>query len=194
MLQLLAPICLLQTLSAVPEAWLRRSFGFKWLAARTVVASIFGGVVSVGLALYGFGIYAMVGQRLIIAFVLLIMVWWNSPWRPKFHWSTADALSLARVGSDVSMVAFLQIANVRIIDVAVGYLFGPQILGQLRIAWKLFDFVMAVAVQPVVNVSLSALSRLQNNGAAIASATIRLIERVGNRALPDLLRHRRRRS
>ena len=183
-LQLLAPICLLQTLSAVPEAWLRRSFGFKWLAARTVAASILGGVVSVGLALYGFGIYAMVGQKLVIAFVLLIMVWWNSPWRPKFQWSTADALSLARVGSDLSMVGFLQIANVRIIDVAVGYLFGPYILGQLRIAWKLFDFVMAVAVQPVVNVSLSALSRLQNNGAALSSATIRLMSVSGTALYP----------
>ena len=183
-LQLLAPVCLLQTLSAVHEAWLRRTFGFKWLAARTVVASILGGIVSVGMALYGFGIYAMVGQRLIIALVLTAMVWWSSPWRPKLRWSTADALSLARVGSDVSMVAVLQVANVRIIDVAVGYLFGPQILGQLRIAWRLFDFVIAVAVQPVVNVSLSALSRLQGNNAAMASATIRLIGVSGTALYP----------
>jgi O-antigen/teichoic acid export membrane protein len=174
-LQLLAPVCLLQTLSAVPEAWLRRSFGFKWLAARTVVASILGGVVSVGMALYGFGIYAMVGQRLVIALVLTLMVWWNSPWRPRLLWSLADALALARVGGDLGVVSVLQIANVRIIDVAVGYLFGPSVLGQLRIAWKIFDFVMAVAVQPIVNVSLSALSRLQGNSPAMASATIRLI-------------------
>jgi PST family polysaccharide transporter len=183
-LQLLAPVCLLQTLSAVHEAWLRRTFGFKWLAARTVLASIFGGIVSVGMALYGFGLYAIVGQRLIIAFVLTAMVWWSSPWRPKWRWSTADARSLARVGTDISLVTFLQIANVRIIDVAVGYLFGPQILGQLRIAWRLFDFVMAVAVQPVVNVSLSALSRMQGNGAAMASATIRLIGVSGTALFP----------
>lgn len=174
-LQMLAPICLIQSLSAVHEAWLRRSFGFKWLAARTVAASTFGGIMSVGLALYGFGIYAMVGQRLIIALVLTGMVWWSSPWRPKLRWVKADALALARVGSDISLVAFLQIANVRIVDVVVGYLFGPQILGQLRIAWKVFDFVIAVAVQPIVNVSLSALSRLQHNNAAMASATVRLI-------------------
>ncbi len=183
-LQLLAPVCLQQTLSAVPEAWLRRSFGFKWLAARTVAASVIGGVVSVGMALYGFGIYAMVGQRLVIALVLLVMVWWNSPWRPRWLWSTSDALSLARVGSDISLVAFLQIANVRIIDVAVGYLFGPSVLGQLRIAWKLFDFVIAVAVQPIVNVSLSALSRLQNSHAAMASATVRLISVSGAALYP----------
>ena len=183
-LHLLAPICMLQTLSAVPEAWLRRSFGFKWLAARTVMASIFGGVVSVGLALYGFGIYAMVGQRLIIAFVLAIMVWWNSGWRPKRLWSTPEALALARVGTDISVVAFLQVANVRIIDVVVGYLFGPQVLGQLRIAWKLFDFVIAVAVQPLVSVSLTALSRLQNNVAAMGSATVRLISVSGTALYP----------
>jgi O-antigen/teichoic acid export membrane protein len=183
-LQLLAPVCLLQTLSAVHEAWLRRTFGFKWLAARTVLASILGGIVSVGMALQGFGIYAMVGQRLIIALVLTVMVWWSSQWRPKWRWATADALSLARVGTDISLVTFLQIANVRIIDVAVGYLFGPQILGQLRIAWRLFDFVMAVAVQPVVNVSLSALSRMQGNGAAMASATIRLMSVSGTALFP----------
>jgi PST family polysaccharide transporter len=183
-LQLLAPICMLQTLSAVPEAWLRRSFGFKWLAARTVMASIFGGVVSVGLALQGFGIYAMVGQRLIIAFILAVMVWWSSGWRPKRLWSTPEALALARVGADISVVAFLQVANVRIIDVVVGYLFGPQVLGQLRIAWKLFDFVIAVAVQPIVNVSLTALSRLQTNAAAMGSATVRLISVSGTALYP----------
>ena len=174
-LQLLSPICMLQSLSAVHEAWLRRSFGFKWLAARMVAASILGGVVSVGMALQGFGIYAMVGQRLIIALVLVAMVWWSSPWRPKLRWATRDALALARVGGDISLVAFLQISNVRIVDVVVGYLFGPQVLGQLRIAWKLFDFVIAIAVQPIVNVSLSALSRLQNSHVAMASATVRLI-------------------
>lgn len=183
-LQLLSPICLLQTLSAVHEAWLRRSFGFKWLAARMVTASILGGIASVGMALYGFGIYAMVGQRLLIAFVLAVMVWRSLPWRPKWRWATADALSLARVGTDVSLVTFLQIANVRIIDVAVGYLFGPHVLGQLRIAWKLFDFVMAIAVQPVVNVSLTALSRLQHNTAAMASATVRLIGVSGTALYP----------
>lgn len=183
-LQLLAPVCLLQTLSAVHEAWLRRAFGFKWLAARTVAASILGGIVSVGMALYGFGIYAIVGQRLIIAFVLMVMVWWSSAWRPRWRWATADALSLARIGTDLSLVTFLQVANVRIIDVAVGYLFGPNALGQLRIAWRLFDFVMAVAVQPVVNVSLSALSRLQGNNAAMASATLRLIGVSGTALFP----------
>jgi O-antigen/teichoic acid export membrane protein len=183
-LRLLAPICLLQTLSAVPEAWLRRSFGFKWLAARTVAASTLGGVVSVGMALYGFGIYAMVAQRLVVALVLLAMVWWNSSWRPKWRWSTPDAVSLARVGLDLSMVGFLQMANVRVIDVAIGYLFGPQVLGQLRIAWRLFDFIMAVAVQPIVNVSLSALSRLQNNPAALSSATIRLMSVSGTALYP----------
>jgi O-antigen/teichoic acid export membrane protein len=174
-LQLLSPVCMLQSLSAVHEAWLRRSFGFKWLAARMVVASIFGGIVSVGLALQGFGIYAMVGQRLIIAFVLVLMVWWSSAWRPKLRWVTAEAIALARVGGDISLVAFLQVANVRVVDVVVGYLFGPQILGQLRIAWKLFDFVIAIAVQPIVNVSLPALSRLQSNHKAMANATVRLI-------------------
>ena len=185
LLQLLAPICLLQTLSAVPEAWLRRSFGFKWLAARTVCRF---DILAASFP-WAWRFTASASTRWSAKswsshFVLLIMVWWNSPWRPKFQWSTADALSLARVGSDLSMVGFLQIANVRIIDVAVGYLFGPYILGQLRIAWKLFDFVMAVAVQPVVNVSLSALSRLQNNGAALSSATIRLMSVSGTALYP----------
>ncbi len=103
------------------------------------------------------------------------MVWWSSAWRPKLRWVTAEAIALARVGGDISLVAFLQVANVRIVDVVVGYLFGPQILGQLRIAWKLFDFVIAIAVQPIVNVSLPALSRLQSNHKAMASATVRLI-------------------
>jgi PST family polysaccharide transporter len=54
----------------------------------------------------------------------------------------------------------------------------------LRIAWKLFDFVMAIAVQPVVNVSLAALSRLQHNTAAMASATVRLISVSGTALYP----------
>ena len=178
-LRLLAPVCLFQTLSAVHEARLRRSFGFKWLAARMVIASMIGGVASIVLAFQGFGVYAMVGQRLIIAVILCAMVWWSSGWRPKFLWDTKEALQLARFGSDLSIVAFLQTVNVRIIDVMVGYFFGPQVLGQLRIAWKLFDFIAAVAIQPVVNVALPALSRLQASRDAMGSATVRLMSVSG---------------
>ncbi|HEV7707267.1 MAG TPA: oligosaccharide flippase family protein, partial [Asanoa sp.] len=65
----LSPLVLMQALTIVPEAVLRRDLQFRSVALRTLSASVVSGVVGVVLALMGAGVWALVAQSLVNAFV-----------------------------------------------------------------------------------------------------------------------------
>jgi len=76
---------LASALSATQEAVLQRRLNFKGLAMRSLVASLAGGVVGVGMAVSGFGLWSLVGQNLCAGLVGVVVLWRASEWRPGFN-------------------------------------------------------------------------------------------------------------
>ncbi len=64
LLRWLSPTLLLVALSAVPVAILRRKLQFRLLAVRTTLGVIAGGAVGITMAVMGYGVWSLVGQRL----------------------------------------------------------------------------------------------------------------------------------
>lgn len=175
-LQLLAPICFLQCLGGVHEAWLRRDFGYKALAARTFGASLAGSLAAAALAGLGFGIYALVAQRLVLVLAMTAMVWASYRWLPALHFSFGEAKRLLRTGLDIMAATVMNMIGPRVVDAVVGLFLGVELLGQLRIAWRIVDFVNQLTFQPVLAVALSSLSRLQDDRAAVRRAFLRFVQ------------------
>lgn len=175
-LYLLAPVCFLQCLGGVHEAWLRRSFGYRALATRTFVAALAGSVVAAALATYGFGLYALAAQRLVVVAVLTALVFVSYRWVPGLHFQRGEARKLLRTGFDVTTATVMNMIGPRIVDGIVGLFLGVVLLGQLRIAWRIVDFINQLTFQPVVSVALSSLSRLQADRDAVRRAFLRFVQ------------------
>jgi PST family polysaccharide transporter len=62
---LLAPICLLYAAGAVYEGILRHAFQFKQLALRNTTSTVVSGLIALAMALTGWGVWALVAQRLV---------------------------------------------------------------------------------------------------------------------------------
>ena len=62
-LRALSLMLLVRALGATHEALIIRTFGFKALALRTLIASLVGGAVGIAMALSGFGVWSLVGER-----------------------------------------------------------------------------------------------------------------------------------
>ena len=183
-LRLLAPVCLLQCLGGVHEAWLRRSFGYRALAGRTFGAALAGSLAAAALAALGYGIYALVAQRLATVFVMTALVWFSYRWLPGFHFRFDEARRLLRTGFEIMAATVMNMIGPRIVDAVVGLFLGVELLGQLRIAWRIVDFVNQLTFQPVVSVALSSLSRLQADRAAVRRAFLRFVQISGLATIP----------
>ena len=181
---LLAPLCTLQAWNAIPEALLKRRFDYRSLAARTWLATLAGGIVGVFLAVNGFGVYALVGQRVANALVQTLTIWAMLKWHPRMEFSRDDARELLRVGFGVMLANSTNVVNKRVVDGIVGSVLGVTELGHFYLGWRFFDFIVQFAVTPVTSVALSMFSTVQHNREMIIRIYLRLSQFVALASLP----------
>jgi PST family polysaccharide transporter len=168
--RVLSILLLIQGLTVVQQALLQRRMQFKRLALRSNVAAMVGGVTGIALAATGFGVWALVTQELVIAFVSLALLWSLSGWVPGFRFSRQHARHLL----GFSVYAFLgnlgSFVNRRSDTLLIGVFLGSTVVGLYRLADRLVEAIVSATTRPVQSVSLSHFSRLQGDQAALQQA------------------------
>jgi O-antigen/teichoic acid export membrane protein len=187
MLLIMAGVPLLHNLGQVHEAHLRSAFSYRSLAARNFLAAILGGAASVAAAAAGLGVSALIIQKLVFTAVYTLSVWIALPWRPRLQFSRPDAARLSKVGFDVVTANLINMLNPRIVDLFVGYFLGVVALGYLRIAWRLFDFIIQLVIQPISNVAISSFTQLRNDRERIAQSFLRYLQFLALVAFPAFI-------
>lgn len=157
----------------VHEAKLRREFGYKVLALRTVVASIVGGAVGIALAVLGFGVWALVANRVLVAVLQTMVVVRAAPWTPRAVFSKAECTRLLSFGADMMGVRLLTQVGSKAAELVIGLILGPAALGLYSVASRALNLLFQVAISPIQTTALSAFSRLKDER-AIGGAYLRL--------------------
>jgi PST family polysaccharide transporter len=171
-LRALAPMVIIEAASAIPTAVLRRRMEFRGLAVRGLVSVAIGGLVGVGLAIAGYGVWALVGQTLSASASYGIMLWLARPWTPRFGPMRAEIREMQATALK-SMGGFFGYFFSRRTDALVmGVLFGPIAVGLYRLATKITEMVTDLASTALNQVSLPDL-------AALHGQPQKFIERLG---------------
>ncbi|WP_422773451.1 lipopolysaccharide biosynthesis protein [Plantactinospora sp. WMMC1484] len=165
----LSPLVLLQGLSIVPEAVLRRELRFRAVAIRTLLASLLSGVVGVVLALVGAGLWALVAQQLVNAVVGLVVLWVVCPWRPSRRPRLAGIRELLVFSAHSANAGLALMLSSKADVIFTGLFFGPVATGIYRLAARLPDMLVDVTVRSLQQVALPSLSRLQRDRTALAA-------------------------
>lgn len=186
-IRLLAPVCVLFAIGAVYEAKLRRDYAFKQLAFRNVTATIVSGTVALVMALSGFGVYALIAQRLVSTAWNLAAMVIASKWLPKLDVDFRDMVAQLKQGAAIALSSILGAGNQRLIDLIVGYFLGATQLGYLRIAWRILDLLTELAVRPISNVTLTMLANARQRGESINDTYINIIRYGSAFILPVFL-------
>lgn len=164
---LLCPVIILQSFEIIPETLLRKNFSYKWLAIRGNLSATIGGLIAVGLAIEGFGVYALVVQRLASSLVMTIAV--NIAMRNKnkvfsaAHFRPALLKIIASTGFHLVSAPLAVLVGPRLSDTLVAVFYGPASLGHLRITRRVFDMIAQVTISPISNVSQAAFSAISSD-------------------------------
>jgi len=175
-LQMMTPIFLLAALTDVQNNLLGRRMNFKSLALRTLVSSAVGGVVGIGMAVAGFGVWSFVGQQVATWVINLAILWTASEWRPRFFFSQTKAGQLLRFGSNLLWVDLVGLASRRVDQLFVGRFFGASALGFYAVGSRVSSLVGEVMIRSLSRVSVSGLSRLQHDAARFTQALYAIFE------------------
>jgi O-antigen/teichoic acid export membrane protein len=153
---------ILGALSSTQIAILQRELAFKSLAARSLVATIVGGIVGVSMAVAGFGVWSLVGQNLARALAAAIVLWRASDWRPGFRLSKNHFKELFVFGVSIVGNKILVFFNRRTDDFLIGYFLGATMLGYYTIGYRLLLVMIRLVTGITNSVAFPTFSRIQH--------------------------------
>lgn len=164
-----APMVALNVVKQVPFSVLTRDLAF---ARRFIpdLSAIVGGLVSIGLAFSGAGIWSLVigdAVRTVLSFVLCFIV---LPRRFAFAWHSDIAARMWRYGRGILATQAFDFGLQNIDYVLVGRLLGPVALGYYSLAFRIAILPFLTFTYVIAGVQIPYFARLASNGDRVTKA------------------------
>lgn len=115
---------------------LMKQMTVKMIAVSNVIGLVVSGMVGVGLALAGWGAWAIVWQSIVLAGVKSGVLWFSSSWAPRFTFSWKSLRSIFSVGAGVMASSFLNTIFTNIYSFIIGAHYNLVQLGNYSQADK----------------------------------------------------------
>jgi PST family polysaccharide transporter len=153
----------LQAVGAVPLGLLTRELRFGATARRSLLMIACGGAAGVGMAMAGYGAWALVGQHVTGAAVGSVVLLAATGWRPGLrarwrHVRAARSFIVSAVGNRL-----LMFADERGPQLIIGYLLGPTATGLYNMAIRLVEVMTRLFVVPINQIVMPAFARAQGD-------------------------------
>ncbi|MFZ4612528.1 MAG: lipopolysaccharide biosynthesis protein [Bacteroidia bacterium] len=146
------------------RARLRRDLNFAIITKTTLAGVIVGGLLSIYLALNGFGIWSLVFQYLSSAFVSnLLLYYYLRGVKTSFSFSLKSLKELWNYGFKMFITNMIEVVVGNIDSLTIGKLFAPSVLGVYYRAKSLNTFVVEYSASSIMNVYFRVASHYQDN-------------------------------
>lgn len=171
----LSTLLIIEGATAVHVAKLRREFKHKVIARRSIAANIVSGVLGVGLAFAGWGVWAMVVSRLLASLGTSVILWTSAQFRPGRRMSRDHLRTLGRVSRNLLAAQMLNQVASQMPAFLIGGLLGPAAIAQFRVGTRSLQLLTSLFITPIQSASTSVLARQAQDPQAIAHSYLRLI-------------------
>ena len=162
-LQVLGLQIIIGALSTVQQGLFLRDLDFKllfWVRLATVVIPAF---ISIPLAYFGYGVWALVISSLIASLVNLVFLWLRSSWRPQLRFNTHTAKKLSNFGSWIVLDSVFGWFISQGDAVVVGRFLGVRDLGIYRTGRNVIDIIFGLTLNPIYPILYPAFSALHGD-------------------------------
>ena len=149
----------LSALYAAQQGVLIRSMNFRPFALRAMIGQLVGGAVGLFSALQGAGVWSLVAYRYCAVSVDCATVLLSTGWKPRIRIDLAVLRRLLRPSLGLVFAQLLTVVDTRGVEIIVGAALGSSVLGQYRVATRVNEVMLSLAVRPVSQVALPAFSK-----------------------------------
>jgi O-antigen/teichoic acid export membrane protein len=155
----------ISALCVIHLALLKRAMCFVETSTNDVVGRVVNTVVSILLALRGWGYWALVGGVVAQQLSMTVGAWWLCRWIPSLPRRTGKTGAMVRFTAKVYGQFSAAYAMLNLDNLLVGWRFNAVALGFYKKAFDLFALTASQLTAPLNNVALAALSRLNQDHA-----------------------------
>jgi O-antigen/teichoic acid export membrane protein len=170
--------------SSVQQALFVRGLAFRglfWIKLFTVFVP---GLFSIPMAYFGYGVWALVAGTLAGQVMNLLLLWFYSHWRPKFHYDFQFARHILRFGYWVlaeTLAGWLLVTSDSII---VGRYFGVHDMGVYRTGLTITTIAFGLTLSPFTPILFASFSRLQYDHSTLTRIFQKVVGLVMTLSLP----------
>ena len=160
------------SLMSVQTALLQKDFGFKKLFYSRFVGAIIPGIVSVILAYYGYGYWALVYGTIASMIFQALILWKISSWRPSYEYDLTVAKKMFHFSKWVLLSALLSWFFIWGDIFVLGFFFTSHEIGLYRTGNYFVGAVIGLVTAPIVPVMYSYFSKIQHDKESVKRALL----------------------
>ena len=169
-------ILILQALSIVQNTILTKKIDFKTKTKASVISAVASGVIGIGMAFAGFGVWSLVAQQLSRQLVYSVCLWIFNKWWPSFNVNIESLKYMWGFGWKLLVSGLLENIWNEIYQVVVGKFYSPATLGQYT-RGKQYASLFSSNISGIVQrVSFPVLSEVQDDTVRMVSGYRRIIK------------------
>ncbi len=168
----------------VPVVMLSREMDFRRKAATDVIPTLSNVVVSVLLALAGWGVWSIVYGRLTSALMRVVVSWWITGWRPRLIFIPKIAGELFAYGKFIFQSQILIFLITNIDDFFVIHLLGYWEEGAYDAAYRLSNLPTTFITKTAGQVMFPAMARLRDDKAEFRRVFFRSTHYIALASIP----------
>ncbi|MEN6321061.1 MAG: lipopolysaccharide biosynthesis protein [Syntrophaceae bacterium] len=165
--RVLSLVIVINSFGLIQDAIITKHLNFKILTKITLISGTLSGIIGVAMAIFGFGVWSLVGQQVSSAFFRTISLWFFSPWRPAMIFSFNPLREMFGFGSRLLFSDLLNRIFDNIYLLVIGKLFSAADLGFFTRAKTLQEFPSDTLAAMVGRVTFPVFSTIQNDPARL---------------------------
>ena len=161
-LRALGTIFLIGSFKTIPLSVLKRDLAFPKTSIAESLSVFIGGLLSITLALEGYGVWSLVFGSISQHLILTCLLFYLSSWKPKLVFHIRKAREILSFGISVAGSSVLWYAHSNADSAIVGRILGDTLLGYYSMAQHLSKMPIGKLMNIINQVAFPVFSRLQD--------------------------------
>jgi len=186
-LHVLSSSFILSSIGSVHQAKLKKDLRFKLLFFPIAARAIIKGIISIGLALSGFGVWSLVLGQVAGVAAGTVFLWITTRWIPKpaFNWKKARALM--NYSWQMTFVTLFGVFQKDVDYIMLGRLSTATQLGYYSIGYRLVEMLIVRFNHTVAQAIFPAFAKIQNDMDRLRAGFLKTLEYTASYTIPASL-------
>lgn len=169
-------IVIINAFSLIQKTILTKRVDFKLQTKISLASSIVSGIVGIGMAIMGCGVWSLVGQQISRQLLIAVLFWIYNKWRPSLTFSVERFKDLFGFSWKLLVSGMIDTIWTEIYQVVIGKCYSPQDLGQYTRSKQFANLFSSNLNSVVQRVSYPVLSSIQDERERLKNAYRKIIK------------------
>ena len=165
-------------MAIVQHTRLTKRIDFKTQTKITLSASVVSGVIGISMAIWGFGVWALVVQMMVSQILSTILLWLFNRWTPRFRFCKKSFQELFGFGWKMMISGILDSLWIQMNQVVIAKFYNTATLGQYSRADHYSQLFSSNLTSVIQRVTYPVLSEMQDDRERMVGAFRRVIKQT----------------